>query len=170
MNGATCMLSPSDDETTCQAIERAYQAHKPGPSKDFTRADAQRVALIHLLITQIDADTEQYKTAVRNTLTNKDAEYTNALIAFIDDTLSDRYKLVCSSLHALIAQCSSKPHTPWRALLGSRFTGVCAAGACRSCLTSPPRAFSVSGALPATLMLMAAFRSRSMLSPQASQT
>lgn len=89
MNGATCMLSPSDDETTCQTIERAYQAHKPGPSKDFTRADARQAALIHLLITQIDADTEQYKTAVRNTLTNKDAEYTNALIAFIDDTLSD---------------------------------------------------------------------------------
>lgn len=83
------MISPSDDETTCQAIERAYQAHKPGPSKDFTRDDAQRVALIHLLITQIDADTDRYKTAVRNTLTDKDAEYTNALIAFIDDTLSD---------------------------------------------------------------------------------
>ena len=89
MSEMTCMRSPSDDETTCQAIERAYQAHKPGPSKDFTRDDAQRVALIHLLITQIDADTDQYKTAVRNTLTDKDTEHANVLIAFIEDTLSD---------------------------------------------------------------------------------
>lgn len=29
MSEMTCMLSPGDDETTCQAIERAYQAHKP---------------------------------------------------------------------------------------------------------------------------------------------
>lgn len=33
----------------------------------------------------------------------------------------------------------------------------------------PPRAFRVSGALPATMMLIAAFRSRSMTRPQASQ-
>ena len=35
-------------------------------------------------------------------------------------------------------------------------------------LMFPPRAFIVSGALPATLMLMAAFRSRSMTRPQPS--
>lgn len=50
--------------------------------------------------------------------------------------------------------------------LGSRFAGCrIVPHSRRVCLTLPPRAFNVSGALPATWMLMAAFTSRSMDSP-----
>jgi hypothetical protein len=52
---------------------------------------------------------------------------------------------------------------------GSRFAGLCLGTMGHFGLTSPPRAFRVSGALPATMMLIAAFRSRSMTRPQASQ-
>ena len=51
-----------------------------------------------------------------------------------------------------------------RASPGSAFPTVCWFR-----LTSTPRAFNVSGALPATLILMAAFRSRSIDAPHATQ-
>ena len=83
--------------------------------------------------------------------------------------LQSRCVLVCSSSHGLVAKTSSKSYATGGWLLGSRFTGVCVARHGVSArLMSPPRAFWVSGALPATLMLMAAFKSRSMTRPQCS--
>ena len=81
-----------------------------------------------------------------------------------------RYNLAYTRLHNLVAKASSKSHSAFLRPLGSRFTGTSATypdGLPR--LTAPPRAFNVSGALPATRILTAKFASQSMDRLQAPQ-
>ena len=81
-----------------------------------------------------------------------------------------RYNLAYTRLHDLVAKVSSKSHSAFLHPLGSRFTGTSATypdGLPR--LTVPPRAFNVSGALPATRILTAKFASQSMDRLQAPQ-
>ena len=81
-----------------------------------------------------------------------------------------RYNLAYTRLHDLVAKASSKSHSAFLRPLGSRFTGTSATypdGLPR--LTVPPRAFNVSGALPATRILTAKFASQSMDRLQAPQ-
>ena len=81
-----------------------------------------------------------------------------------------RYNLAYTRLHDLVAKASSKSHSAFLRPLGSRFTGTSATypdGLPR--LTVPPRAFNVSGALPANRILTAKFASQSMDRLQAPQ-
>ena len=83
--------------------------------------------------------------------------------------VANNFVLVC--LQGALAAARSKPHSAFLRPLGSRFTGssVAQPGRLRGRLTAPPRAFNVSGALPATQILIAAFKSRSIARPQPSQ-
>ena len=81
-----------------------------------------------------------------------------------------RYNLVYSRLHDLVTKVSSKSHGALTRPLGSRFTGTsatCPDGLPR--LTVPPRAFNVSGALPATSTLIDLFASRPIDAPHDAQ-
>ena len=74
---------------------------------------------------------------------------------------SNRCNLAYSRLHDLVTKASSKSHDAFTRPLGSHFTGTSTTrpdGLPR--LTVHPRAFNVSGALPATLMPVAETTSR----------
>ena len=106
----------------------------------------------------------------KNPRTNHQTQDTKRPTGGTNHRATRRYNLAYTRLHDLVAKASSKPHGVFLRPLGSRFTGTSATypdGLPR--LTVPPRAFNVSGALPATRILTAKFASQSMDRLQAPQ-
>ena len=106
----------------------------------------------------------------KNPRTNRQTQDAKRPTGDTNHRATRRYNLAYTRLHDLVAKASSKSHSAFLRPLGSRFTGTSATypnGLPR--LTVPPRAFNVSGALPATRILTAKFASQSMDRLQAPQ-
>ena len=84
------------------------------------------------------------------------------------DQFTPRCVLVCYRTHDLVTEVSSKSHDAFRVCLVRVSLGSALPDMVSARLASPPRAFTVSGALPATIRLMAAFKSRSIDKPHTS--
>ena len=110
------------------------------------------------------------KTRNKNPRTIRQTQDTKRPTGGTNHRATRRYNLVYSRLHDLVTKVSSKSHSALTRPLGSRFTGTsttCPDGLL--CLTVPPRAFNISGALPATSTLIDLFASRPIDAPHDAQ-